>query len=257
MTKPKKVAIVTGGMSGIGLAVVKLLLAEGVQVCAGGRRASDPEAARQFHLDTGDVANLQALDVTSTESVESFVTHVKEALGTPVILINAAGLFLPSEIIGHTDDLWSDMIETNLTGCFRTIRSTLPGMKEAGWGRIVNIASTAAHIGAEGYSAYCASKAGLLGLSRCTSLEGAPHGVTCTTISPTWVETDMMQRSLNRAEQRTGRSRADILAEYETSNPQGKLVQPEEVAKLAAFLASDDARAITMEDIQINAGSIW
>jgi len=96
-------------------------------------------------------------------------------------------------------------------------------------------------------AAYCASKAGLLGLGRCVSLEGAAHGVTCVSISPTWVETEMLRRQ----------TLEHVRDDYAKSNPQNQLVQPEEVAELAAYLASDAARAVTMADYQINAGSLW
>jgi NAD(P)-dependent dehydrogenase (short-subunit alcohol dehydrogenase family) len=106
-------------------------------------------------------------------------------------------------------------------------------------------------------AAYCASKAGLLGLGRCVSLEGAAHGITCVSISPTWVETEMLKQFIDADIEATGKSRDEVRAQYAASNPQHKLVQPDEIADLAAFLVSDAARAITMEDVQVNAGSLW
>lgn len=256
-TNRAKVAVVTGGMTGIGLAVVRKLVSDGVLVCAGGRRGGDAERQEQFGRDTNGTAVLLPLDVASKDSVTGFVAQVTETLGPPDILVNAAGIFHPARMTDHPDEVWHDTIDINLTGCFNTIRAMMPGMQARGWGRIINIASTAAHLGADGYAAYCASKAGLLGLSRCVSLEGAPHGITCTTLSPTWVETDMMRASIARKAEQTGRNPLDILAEYKSSNPQGQLVQPEDVARLVAFLASDAGRAITMEDIQITAGALW
>jgi NAD(P)-dependent dehydrogenase (short-subunit alcohol dehydrogenase family) len=125
------------------------------------------------------------------------------------------------------------------------------------WGRIINIASVAAHQGMANNAAYCASKAGLLGLGRCVSLEGAAYGITCNSISPTWVETEMLQQFIEQDMADSGLSRAEVRAKYEASNPQGRLVQPEEIAGLAAFLASEAARAMTMADYQVNAGSLW
>lgn len=257
MAPSKRVAVISGGMTGIGLAAAKQLLADGVQVAVGARRAQRPEAVARFRSETEGAALVFPLDVTQTESVEAFVGSVTDALGSPDILVNAAGIYKPAAVIDHPDDLWDDTINANLSGTFRMIRAVMPAMKEKGWGRIINIASTAAHQGMEGYAAYCASKAGLLGLGRTVSLEGAPYGITCTSISPTWVETDIVQRSAEAEARASGRSKADVLAGYASDNPQGVLVQPEEVAALISFLASDAARAITMEDIQINAGSVW
>jgi NAD(P)-dependent dehydrogenase (short-subunit alcohol dehydrogenase family) len=137
--------------------------------------------------------------------------------------------------------------------------AVLPGMIARGWGRIVNIGSTAASVGWKDNPAYCASKAGLLGLTRCVALEGAPHGVTCTMISPTWVETELMRRNVAQVVEREGlgRSPAEAMAEIARANPQGRLIQPEEIAALAAFLCSDAAKGITMENVQVTGGALW
>ena len=128
-----------------------------------------------------------------------------------------------------------------------------------GWGRIINIGSTAASVGWKDNPAYCASKAGLLGLTRCVALEGAPHGVTCVMISPTWVETEMMRRNVAQVVAREGKGRAaeDVIDEFRRGNPQGRMMQPEEIAALAVFLCSDLAKGITMENIQITGGALW
>ena len=127
------------------------------------------------------------------------------------------------------------------------------------WGRIVNIGSTAATVGWKDNPAYCASKAGLLGLTRCVALEGAPHGVTCVMISPTWVETELMRRNVAQVVEREGRGRSaeELMDEFRKANPQGRMMQPEEIAALAVFLCSDLARGITMENIQVTGGALW
>ena len=121
----------------------------------------------------------------------------------------------------------------------------------------MNIASTAANTAQSTHAAYCASKAGLLGLSRAVALEGASHGVTCTTVSPTWVETEMLHGSIEKMAKRSGRTIADERQTIAKANPQHRLVQPSEIAELVSFLSSDLAPALTMEDIQINAGAFW
>ena len=155
--------------------------------------------------------------------------------------------------------MWLKIIDTNLNGAFRMTRELLPGMIERKWGRVINIGSTAASVGWKDNPAYCASKAGLLGLTRCVALEGAPHGVTCVMISPTWVETELMRRNVAQVVAREGKGRTAemAMAEIAAANPQHRIIQPEEVAALAAFLCREEAKGITMENIQITGGALW
>lgn len=257
MTQINKTAIVTGGLSGMGLAIARRLGRDGVDVTIGTRRGGDAKAAREILAQQGVQAHVAALDVRSGDSVAEFVGDVVSRRGGVDILINAAGVYEEAAIIDHPDQVWDDQIDTNLSGTFRMIRAVMPHMKSAGWGRIVNMASVAAHNGMANNAAYCASKAGLLGLGRCVSLEGAAHGITCVSISPTWVETEMLKQFIDADIEATGKSREAVRADYAASNPQHQLVQPDEIAELAAFLVSDAARAITMEDFQVNAGSLW
>ncbi|WBU61539.1 SDR family NAD(P)-dependent oxidoreductase [Paracoccus albus] len=256
MMVKNKIAIVTGGLSGMGRAVAQRLAAEGAVVFVGARRAGDDAQTASLRAEFDDSVQFAQLDVRDSRSCNGFVEGVIAARGRVDILVNAAGIYEEAAIAGHSDRIWDDTIDTNLTGSFKMIREVMPSMLTQGWGRIVNIASVAAHQGMANNAAYCASKAGLLGLSRCVALEGAANGVTCNTISPTWVQTEMLQ-SFIEADVAEGASRADVMAKYEASNPQGKLVQPEEVAGLVVFLASDAGRAMTMADYQVNAGSLW
>lgn len=251
-----KTAIVTGGLSGMGRAIAGRLAQDGMQVVIGARRGDDPVLAAQLSDAFGPGVTVARLDVRDSDSCAGFAAKVLGRDGRVDILVNAAGIYEESPVAGHSDRLWNDTIDTNLTGSFRMIRSVLPAMLAQGWGRIVNIASVAAHQGMAGNAAYCASKAGLLGLSRCVALEGAAHGVTCNTVSPTWVETEMLTQFVD-AEVAAGAPRAEVMARYQASNPQGRLVQPGEVAELVAYLVSDAARPVTMEDFQVNAGSLW
>jgi NAD(P)-dependent dehydrogenase (short-subunit alcohol dehydrogenase family) len=245
MTLAHRVAIVTGGASGIGRACAEALSAAGARVASGSRRGTGPGALAL------------PLDVRDAASVAAFVARVEAELGPPDILVNAAGITLAQTVEGHGADGWADVIETNLTGPFLTIRAILPGMKARGRGVIVNIASTAARSAVADHPAYCASKAGLVGLTRAVALEGAPHGVRAVAVSPTWVETEMLHASAATMAAASGRTPAEEIAEIARTTPQGRLVQPGEVAALVAFLASDAAPGLTMEDIQVNAGALW
>lgn len=260
-----RVGVVTGGFTGIGLAIAEELARRGAAVAIGSRIGKDPARAdeatkvREGLQALGDQVFAGHLDVGDGKSIESFMIEATAALGPVDILVNSAGMSYQSPICGHSDEGWETVIDTNLNGAFRMTRAALPGMIERGWGRIINIASTAARTGHEEYAAYCASKAGLLGLTRVTALEGAEHGVTCVALSPTWVETKMMRQSMEQiaSENPDGKSAAEMMEETRQRSPQKRIVQVAELAAAAAFLCREDAAGITMEDIQISSGAFW
>lgn len=252
-----RVTVVTGGNAGIGLAIAKALAARGARVVVGARRCADPAEAAKVAGDIGHGAMALGLDVCQTASVSAFKAAVQDRLGRPDILVNSAGVSVHQTVCGHSDEDWDKVIDANLNGPFRTIRACLPGMIEAGWGRIINIASTAATTAMPTHAAYCASKSGVLGLTRAVALEGAPHGVSVLAVSPTWVETDMLRASARQQAAAAGHDYATEMAALAAANPQHRLVQAEEIAALVSFLCSDHAPGLTMEDIQINAGAHW
>lgn len=267
-------AIVTGGFSGMGFAIATALAKAGANVAVGSYVAP-PDAARNdaaYYPGVDEIERVRGalaahgtkihaahLDVRDSDLTNRFFTDSEAAIGPADILVNAAGTTAEQPVVGHSDALWDKIIDTNLTGAFRAARAVLPGMIARRWGRIVNIGSTAATVGWKDNPAYCASKAGLLGLTRCVALEGAPHGVTCVMISPTWVETELMRRNVAQvvAREGKGRSAEDLMDEFRKANPQGRMMQPEEIAALAVFLCSDLAKGITMENIQITGGALW
>lgn len=252
-----RTAIITGGTTGIGLACARALLARGHRVAIGARRAGQASVQDEVHSALGSGVMLAALDVASRSSVDGFVASVWGALGEPTILVNAAGIYREAFLHDHSEEAWTDQIEINLTGAFRMTRAVMPHMVAAGWGRIANIASTAGTRGERGYAAYCASKAGLIGLSKATAVEGAPHGISCIAVSPTWVETPMMQNAFDRISAAQGIPREAARAVIAASNPQGRIVQPQEVAAMVEFFCSQAAPGLTNVDIQINAGADW
>lgn len=268
-----RVAMVTGGASGMGRAMALALAEAGADVAIGSLLAGGASVGRevvylpgQQELDDtareieahGVRALALDLDVTSMDSVQAFHDATVKTFGKIDILANAAGITAEQTISGHPDELWDKVIDVNLNGTYRTIKLCLPGMIERKWGRIINIASTAASVGAETSGAYCASKAGVVGLTRCVALEGAKHGVTCNAISPTWVETRFGTSWMTDiAERQEGRSGEAYIADAKAANPQGRLIQPGEIGALAAFLCRDEALGITMQDLTVSAGSLW
>ena len=252
-----RTAIVTGGLSGIGLSISKHLLAKGMNVAIGQRRAADTGFTDKLFSEHENNLHVATLDVRSEQSVADFVKQTRTRFDNVDILVNSAGVGIHKTVSGHSLDAWNNVIETNLTGCFLTIRECLPHMIENKWGRIINIASTAARAAMPDFPAYCASKAGLLGLSRAVALEGAPHGVSCVAVSPTWVETDMLQQSVKKQAKTNNTSYETEMENIQKANPQNRLVQTDEIASLVTFLCGETAPALTMEDIQINAGAYW
>ncbi len=244
---------------------------QGVTVISGSRRSNKNTHPDKTTTSDDGIAVDQAndkpylfehrLDVADNESVDAFISFAKSTAPNGVIdiLINAAGVSVHQPVCGHDDAAWQSVIDINLTGAFRMTRAVLPDMHAQGWGRIVNIGSTAATTGAVDNPAYCASKAGLLGLTRCVALEGAPHGVTCNMVSPTWIDTPMMANSMALWTKKPNgpKSVEAAMQQVANDNPQKRVLQAEEVASIVRHLCSDEARGLTMENIQVTGGAIW
>jgi NAD(P)-dependent dehydrogenase (short-subunit alcohol dehydrogenase family) len=198
------------------------------------------------------------LDVTSTESCQNFFNEAVKAFDKVDILANAAGITAEHPVVDHDEALWHKVMDVNANGPFRMIKLCLPGMIERKWGRIVNISSTAGNVGAPNSPAYCASKAAVLGLTRAVAQEGAAHGVSCNAICPGWVETTFGTEWLTDiAEKQMHTSGDKLIAQEKDANPQHRLIQPEEIGALAAFLCKEEAFGITGQDLTVSGGSLW
>lgn len=268
-------AVITGGLTGQGFAIARALAEEGARVAVGSfvrEVAEEKQVDAAAYPDPAEISKVRSalealgavvhaghLDVRSMASIDAFVVAAEAACGPADILVNAAGTTAEHPVCGHPDELWLTILDTNLNGAFRMTRRLLPGMIGRGWGRIINIGSTAATVGWKDNPAYCASKSGLLGLTRCVGLEGAPHGVTCVMISPTWVETELMRRDVAQVVEREGRGRTldEAMTAIAADNPQKRIIQPDEIAALAVFLCTDRAKGLTAENIQITGGAVW
>ncbi|HXV25637.1 MAG TPA: SDR family NAD(P)-dependent oxidoreductase [Alphaproteobacteria bacterium] len=269
-----RTAWVTGGATGIGRAIAMALAKAGADVAIGSllEGSALPErtyAARPSRKALEDVAAeirgegvrclADGFDVRVDASVDAFHRKATSELASIDILVNAAGVSAQEEMTGHSDETWYTVLDINLTGVYRTIRRCMGPMIERRWGRIVNIASTAANVGAPRYSAYCASKSALLGLTRCVALEGAEHGVTCNAVNPGSVGTEMMRLgSLRRiAQGGEGATVEENFARIAASMPQKRLVEPAEIAELVVFLCRDEALGLTGEDLTVSGGALW
>ncbi len=246
-------AVVTGGGRGIGATIARALVEQGAAVTLMGRTVAtlEDEAARLRPLSQ---VHCQAVDLADAASTGAAFAAAAGALGPVTILINNAGQAV-SAPLGKTDlDLWNRMLAVNLTGTYLGIHAVLPGMLQAGWGRIVNIASTAALKGYPYVAAYCAAKHGVLGLTRALALELAKKPVTVNAVCPGYTETDIVRDALANIQAKTGRSEAEALAELVKHNPQGRLVQPAEVANAVLWLCLPGSESITGQAISVAGG---
>lgn len=247
-----RVAIVTGAAQGIGAAIARALGAQGFQLTLMGRRL----AALQALAEALPGAAAIAVDVTDAASIERGFAAARDAHGPIDVLVNNAGQ-AESAPFGRTSlDLWQRMLAVNLTGTFLCTQQVLPGMLEAGRGRIVNIASTAGQRGYAYVAAYTAAKHGVVGMTRALALEVAKKGITVNAVCPGYTETEILRASIANVVATTGRSEAAARAEFEKGNPQGRLVQPDEVADAVLFLCSDAAGSITGQCVSVSGGEV-
>lgn len=256
MSGQERMALITGATSGIGLAVARRLgtIGHRVFVCA---RSTDNVATtvkqlRQENVDADGIA----CDVRSAEQVRVFVRTAMERYGQVDVLVNNAGRSGGGVTADIADELWLDVMDTNLNSVFRMTREVLTtgGMREAAWGRIINIASTAGKQGVVLGAPYSASKHGVVGFTKALGNELAPTGITVNAVCPGYVETPMAQRVRQGYAAAYETSEDTILRRFEAKIPLGRYSTPDEVAGLVGYLASDDAASITAQAINVCGG---
>ena len=253
MSTTRRHALVTGGGQGIGAAIAQALVARGLNVTVLGRRL----AVVQALADT-DPEHLHAVsaDVADAAQVAEAVASAEARFGPVDVLVNNAGQAQTAPFLKMDLALWHQMLSVNLTGTLVCTQSVLPGMVARGWGRVVNVASTAGQVGYAYVSAYCAAKHGVVGLTKSLALEMAKKGVTVNAVCPGYTETDIVRESIERVVAKTGRTAEEARAEFVKSNPQGKLVQPEQVADAVAWLCGEGAGAVTGQQISVAGGEV-
>jgi NAD(P)-dependent dehydrogenase (short-subunit alcohol dehydrogenase family) len=246
-------ALVTGGGSGIGKAVALALAREGAKVTICGRR----EAALAAVARENSAIHAIVADVTDEASVLALHQEACAARGAFDIVVANAGAADSAPIQKTKLEDWRKALDVNLTGAFLTVQPVLPGMMARKAGRVIFIASTA---GLKGYSyvtPYVAAKHGVVGLMRALAAETAKTGVTVNAICPSFVETDMLAESIQRIADKTGRGVAESRASLAAANPQGRFVQPDEVAAAVVYLCGDAARSITGQTFSLSGGETW
>ena len=251
-----RTAVVTGGGRGAGAAIARRLALDGARLVVAARTAGEIEAVATDLRNRGANAHAVVCDVSDPDAIEQLATAARDAFDRVDILINNAGMATAAPLIRTTLDDWNRTFAVNATSAFLCLKAFLPDMLDAGWGRVVNIASTAALSSDRYISAYAASKHALLGLTRSVAAEVAAHGVTVNAICPGFLATDMTEQSLARIVATTGKSRDEAEAILARRNPQNRIIDADEVAAAAAYLCSDAARGVNGSTLVIDGGEL-
>jgi NAD(P)-dependent dehydrogenase (short-subunit alcohol dehydrogenase family) len=248
-----KHALVTGGGSGIGAAIAVALAEADASVTICGRRLEMLESTAAHRKNIYPVA----ADVTDEASVLKLYEQAQTARGPfDIVVANAGGAqSAPAEKI--STELWTRTLNVNLTGAFLSVQPALAGMRQRGWGRVIFIASTAG-LKAYAYIApYVAAKHGVVGLARALALETAKAGITVNAVCPGYTETPLLEQAVRRIVTTTKRSEADARTALAANNPQGRFIQPQEVADVVLWLCADASAAMTGQAISVSGGETW
>lgn len=257
-----RIALVTGSTSGIGLGIAEALAAAGYDLMVhGSRSASDAEAIRERLAKSSQVKSSQArvlyhaADMSDPAAISELIGRTETDLGPIDVLVNNAGIQHVSPIENFPDDKWNTIIAINLTAAFHTIKRTVPGMKQRGWGRIINIASAHSLVASPYKAAYVAAKHGLLGLTKTVALEMAEHGVTCNAICPGYVLTPLVEKQIPDTARSRGISEEAVVRDVMLA-PQAtkQFVTVEQLGQLALFLTTDHASQITGAALPVDGG---
>jgi NAD(P)-dependent dehydrogenase (short-subunit alcohol dehydrogenase family) len=246
-------ALVTGGGSGVGKAIALSLAGQGIDVTISGRR----ESALAETAGESDRIHPAVADVTDEAAMAKLHEQAEAARGPLDIVVANAGMAGSAPAARTTLADWRNTLDVNLTGAFLTVKPALAGMAKRKAGRIVFVASTA---GLKGYgyvAPYVAAKHGVIGLMRALATENARTGITVNAVCPGFVETDLLEESVQRIVGRTGRSAEEARASLRSTNPQDRFVQPDEVAAAVLWLCSESAGSITGQAISISGGETW
>ncbi|HWN68193.1 MAG TPA: SDR family NAD(P)-dependent oxidoreductase [Haliangium sp.] len=249
-------ALITGASRGIGAAIARALARAGAAVTLAGRSRDALDALAAELYARGHAVHVVSMDVTDENAVHGGCAGAEAALGSIDILVNNAGVAESAPLARMDREHWDRMLAVNLTGPFLCCRAVLPGMLDRSFGRIVNIASTAGLRGYAYVAAYSAAKHGVIGLTRSLALETARRGITVNAICPGYTQTSMLERTISNIQAKTGRTAEEARAELVRGNPQGRLIQPEEVAATVLWLCAPGSESVTGQSIALAGGEV-
>lgn len=249
--------VITGGSRGIGAAIAESLALLGARLTlmARDRDAAD-SIAQRLHTTLGAECIAVRCDVADPDSVVTAFAEARERFGNPYVLINNAGQATASTFTDTSLDVWSQTLAVNLTGAFLCTQQVLPAMRAAGRGRVINMASTAGLRGYSHMTAYCASKHGIIGLTRALATETAKAGITVNAVCPGYTDTNMFQTAINNLMTNLGKTEEEARKMLTRSIPRGTVATPAEVANAVAWLCAPDATAITGQAIAVAGGEV-
>jgi NAD(P)-dependent dehydrogenase (short-subunit alcohol dehydrogenase family) len=248
-------ALITGASRGIGAAIAAALSADGARVSLIGRDAARLDRVAT-ELGGAQCAVAIAADVSDASSVREAFATARGRLGPVHILINNAGQAASAKFTDTDEALWNRLLAVNLTGTYLCAREAVPDMLQAGFGRIVNIASIAGLRGAAYISAYAASKHAVVGLTRSLALEYATRNITVNAVCPGYTDTDMVKQAIGNIAAKTGRSESEALASLTATNPQRRLISPAEVSNAVLWLCRPGSESVTGQSIVIAGGEV-
>lgn len=243
MNEEASIALVTGASRGIGRSIAEELGKQGLVVIGTATSEQGAESISSYLQEAGITGKGMVADVGNDESVAALMESISSEFGTPTVLINNAGITRDNLLMRMKPDEWESVLNTNLTSMYRVCKACVKGMTKARTGRIINISSVVGSSGNAGQTNYCASKAGIEGFTRSLAKEIGSRGITVNAVAPGFIDTDMT-RELPEAQ-------AEALL---TQIPLGRLGQPQEIAAVVAFLASDSGAYITGETVHVNGG---
>lgn len=250
-----RIALVTGGGAGIGKGIALALADQGVRVAVCGRRENLLEETVSHIREQGGTAIGVPADVTSRREVERVVASVVNEWGQIDILVNNAGVSGRTAMDDPDDTRWSTILAVNLTGSYLCSKLVLPHMKDATYGRIINMSSVLGRFGVPGYAAYCTAKHGILGFTKALALEVAERGITVNAICPTWVDTDMARQGIEETAAVLGMTADEFRSLAIAAVPIKRMAEVREVVALTLFLCQSDAASITGQVINVCGGA--